>query len=211
MAKAGSDCDNSGLPSDQKQTTYRSAVSDSEKNERATERGEKGSKGFVQNSPRSRPRVESVQSLRSQDKPYQRAQSLHSSRSRRSSHDMRRAVSKALITEVFKLKEAQLTAALRSPHSSPAKGEPKSEPKGNCGTASESVSEAETLVEVVEVEQLEEAEPESLWLRLSPLNTFICCHFSKLLGLVPLFHPREESQTWRGFFKELVSRLYIGV
>lgn len=190
------------------------------------EKGEKGSeKGSIRNSPRSTPmaRVGSVQSLRSQEKPNQKVQSLHSSgrdgsinRSRRSSLEMRRAVSKANITEVFKLKEAQLTAALRSPTPqslSPMKGKPKPElpspAKGvNGDSESESASEAETLVEVVEVEQVEEAEPESLWLRLSPLNTFICCHFSKLLGLVPLFHPREESQTWRGFFKELVSRLY---
>lgn len=226
VAIAGSDCDNSAPPSDQRQTTYRSAVSDNEMMEKAMEKGEKGSeKGSIRNSPRSMPmaRVGSVQSLRSQEKPNQKVQSLHSSgrdgsinRSRRSSQEMRRAVSKANITEVFKLKEAQLTAALRSPTPqslSPMKGKPKPESpspaKGvNGDTASESASEAETLVEVVEVEQVEEAEPESLWLRLSPLNTFMCCHFSKLLGLVPLFHPREESQTWLGFFKELVSRLY---
>ena len=181
----------------------------------------------VPGSPRPKPkpkRVGSVQSLRSEKAV--RNGSLHSSlgrenscdRSRRSSVEMRRAVSKANITEVFKLREAQLTAGLHSPSAartdsrteasastvnrSPTTGvnSVKAETSLNplnplCSEESSvegaEAAEADTITGEIEADDPEEEEDfsQSPWLRFSWVNSFITCWMSKFLGLVPLFHP----------------------
>ena len=63
------------------------------------------------------------------------------------------------------------------------------------------------------------SEPESMWLKLSPLNTFIASYVSKALGLIPWFDPLStgmataEGASRPGWLlvpclKQLVSRIY---
>lgn len=61
-----------------------------------------------------------------------------------------------------------------------------------------------------ETDSAELTEWEPVWLKLSPLNTFMTRYVSKALGLVPLFDPeqKEGAFSWRSRFKQLVSRLY---
>ena len=73
---------------------------------------------------------------------------------------------------------------------------------------SDDATEAKQVDEETESVQLAEWEP--VWLKLSPLNTFMTRYVSKALGLVPLFDPerKESAFSWRSSFKELLSRLY---
>ena len=65
-------------------------------------------------------------------------------------------------------------------------------------------------------EASESAEPESMWLKLSPLNTFIASYVSKALGLIPWFDPLSTDMAMEGAskgwlvpcLKQLVSRIY---
>lgn len=168
-----------------------------------------------------------------------RAGSLHSGgnskassvKSRRNSISLNRAVSKANITEVFKVREQELTADLHdktpsvkaSPRPSakdvPKKGAQSVKSDAPLGSvretpeasnrfpsvtseASDSSEDSDETIEEVEVEMA------SRWLKLSPLNTFITCYVSKALGLVPLFDIESDKPTWKNCSKHWASRLY---
>ena len=120
--------------------------------------------------------------------------------------ELNRAVSKANITEVFKVREMELTADL-SPRNAKKSTLSQDRPKvTNLTTEEESDSESELEVEEEEEEEEEEA---SIWLNFSPLNTLITGPVSKILGLVPLFDVvEEEKATWKSSCKKLISRLY---
>eukprot|EP00438_Fugacium_kawagutii_P022390 Skav217218 [mRNA] locus=scaffold143:319342:320358:- [translate_table: standard] len=175
----------------------------------------------------------------------ERVASLHSDhnskagsvKSRRNSVSLNRAVSKANITEVFKVREQELTADLHdktpSVKASPllsAKDVPKKggsqtvqsvrSVKSSLGSVREkhdvpssahSVSDDESEdsdADTMEGEEVEFVEIESRWLKLSPLNTFITCYVSKALGLVPLFDFESDTPTWKNCSKHWASRLY---
>ena len=157
---------------------------------------------------------------------------MNSNRSRRSSVSLHRAVSKANLTEVFKVREKELTAGLASglPQTNQRSLTPdRVEKKNNRVSPVSSVVEVEedaasqsseseaSDADATEAKQVDEetgsaelAEWEPFWLKLSPLNTFMTRYVSKALGLVPLFdpEPKECACSWRSSFKQLVSRLY---
>lgn len=72
-------------------------------------------------------------------------------------------------------------------------------------------------VSEVSASESELEERESMWLKLSPLNTFITSYVSKALGLIPLFDPlctdmEVASKGSKGWLvpclKQVVSRIY---
>jgi len=145
-------------------------------------------------------------------------------------------VSKANITEVFKVREMELTAGLSSglhqnqrsltpdrvekkkshvSHVSSvvevredAASQASQEYSDESEASDADASEAKQVDEETDSAELTEWEP--VWLKLSPLNTFMTRYVSKALGLVPLFDPeqKEGAFSWRSRFKQLVSRLY---
>ena len=131
-------------------------------------------------------------------------------RSRRSSVELNRAVSKANITEVFKVREMELTADL-SPRNGKKSADPsQDQPKVTNLNTEEEESDSESEVEEEKEEEEEEEEEEtSFWLNFSALNTLITGPISKILGLVPLFDVvEEEKSSWKSACKKLISRLY---
>ena len=153
-----------------------------------------------------------------------------SSKSKRSSISLNRAVSKANITEVFKVREMELTAGLHEKNEKNdekiEKHEKSSHQKKVVSVASlvdeplaevtsqvsESDSESEASEMEAEAVETDGGNWESFWLKLSPVNTFMTCHLSKALALVPLFDPELEKgpagRTWSSCLKKLASRLY---
>ena len=172
--------------------------------------------------------------------------------SRRNSIEMNRVVSKANLTEVFKLREMEITAELVGGAS------PKTRTKSKSKKSSDGANVAGSLVgseksekkpidlppEKVHIRSIESSEAssdsevdcplrpevseasaseseleerESMWLKLSPLNTFITSFASKALGLIPLFDPlctdmEVASKGSKGWLvpclKQLISRMY---
>lgn len=186
----------------------------------------------------TRERDQGVLSLHSggEPSPTSRNSKVNSTRSRRSSASLHRAVSKANITEVFKVREMELTAGLSSglhqnqrsltpdrvekkkshvSHVSSvvevredAASQASQEYSDESEASDADASEAKQVDEETDSAELTEWEP--VWLKLSPLNTFMTRYVSKALGLVPLFDPeqKEGAFSWRSRFKQLVSRLY---
>ena len=133
-------------------------------------------------------------------------------RSRRSSVELNRAVSKANITEVFKVREMELTADLSPPNGKKLADLSQDRPKVTNLNTEEEESDSESEVEEGkedEEEEEEEEEETSIWLNFSALNTLITGPISKILGLVPLFDVvEEEKPSWKSSCKKLISRLY---
>lgn len=173
--------------------------------------------------------------------------------SRRNSVEMNRAVSKANLTEVFKLREMEITAELVGSASPKTRTKSKSKKSSDGANAAGSgslvgseksekkpISLAPEKVDIRSIESSEASsdsevdcplrpevseeaseseleEPESMWLKLSPLNTFITSYVSKALGLIPLFDPlctdmEVASKGSKGWLvpclKQVVSRIY---
>ncbi|CAK9038738.1 unnamed protein product [Durusdinium trenchii] len=129
--------------------------------------------------------------------------------SRGSSERLEKAVNNGNLSEVFKVREAELTATLsnrRSDTQSPV------EERSKGRTASKS---ANTLQEItnedaasVEEEEVYDSDSwSSWWLNLHRLNIFVACYASKALGLIPLFEIGFEMD-WKSQCRRLVSRLY---
>ncbi|CAK9002327.1 unnamed protein product [Durusdinium trenchii] len=121
-------------------------------------------------------------------------------RSRRASFDLQRAVSKANITEVFKVREMELTANLT--------------PKGVMPHKSDEILIERSNEDDDAFDTVHERTP-SWWLRLRFLDTFVSCHLSKALGLVSLFRegPCLLCRNWasRLYHWLLLSYLLYGV
>ena len=172
--------------------------------------------------------------------------------SRRNSIEMNRVVSKANLTEVFKLREMEITAELVGSASPKTRTKSKSKKSSDGANVAGSLvgseksekkpinlppekvhirsiesSEASSDSEVdcplrpevseVSASELELEERESMWLKLSPLNTFITSYVSKALGLIPLFDPlctdmEVASKGSKGWLvpclKQVVSKIY---
>lgn len=125
-------------------------------------------------------------------------------KTRRASAVLDRAVSKGNLSEVFRLREQELTATLsHRPSGDPQNSSVKSREKATMlqeltnedGGTSESADEVEI------------GHKKSLWLRFGRLNTWVSVHASKALGLVPLFDDLE-STGWRRRCRKVASRLY---
>ncbi|CAK9030571.1 unnamed protein product [Durusdinium trenchii] len=108
-------------------------------------------------------------------------------KNRRSSIDLSLAVSRAKLTEVFKVREMQLTADLS----------PRDKGKVDLEESSSQGEVDEAGLHLV---------ARSLWLKLHPVNTLFARHLSKALGLLPLF--QEGTDGCCGRWKHWASRLY---
>ncbi|CAK9026828.1 unnamed protein product [Durusdinium trenchii] len=154
----------------------------------------------------------------SQPGPNHRTQSIQSSgggsvRARRSSVDLQRAVSRGNLTEVFKVRESQLTADLKPSSARPPSPRDPSGASGDGSIESHSPTKPVSLLEQLDVPAVQEHShedeeedveaPRSWWRHLSPLQTFVSGHLSKALGLVPIL---DGTGPFR--YRQRVSMLY---
>lgn len=135
------------------------------------------------------------------------AESLTSGPKRRPSM-LDKAVSKGNLSEVFKVREEELTATL----SNRARSETTMSPTAaTAGTLSSRREVSAEILQEVTGEDFSVAEvlhdSASWWLKLNPLSTFIATYASKALGLVP-WTEIDFQMDWRSRCRRYASRLY---
>lgn len=125
-------------------------------------------------------------------------------KTRRASAVLDRAVSKGNLSEVFRLREQELTATLsHRPSGDPQNASVKSREK----TTLQELTNEDGGTSELSADEDDIANKKSCWLRFGRLNTWVSVHASKALGLVPLFDDLE-SAGWRSRGRKMASRLY---
>ena len=124
-------------------------------------------------------------------------------KSRRSSAILDRAVSKGNLSEVFRLREQELTATLSARNSNRADNE-KSRDKA---AILQEMTNEDGLTSDDDQDEKEDIESPSVWLRFSFVNHFVSGYVSKALGLVPLFDDMK-AVGWRRRCRTLAARSY---
>eukprot|EP00435_Cladocopium_sp_Y103_P062807 s568_g24.t1 len=126
-------------------------------------------------------------------------------KTRRASAVLDRAVSKGNLSEVFRLREQELTAALsHRPSNDPQTPSAKSREKT---TMLQELTNEDGGTSELSADEVEIGHEKSCWLRFGRLNTWVSVHASKALGLVPLFDDLE-SAGWISRCRKVASRLY---
>ncbi|CAK9058141.1 unnamed protein product [Durusdinium trenchii] len=119
-------------------------------------------------------------------------------RSGRTSVELQQIVSKANLTEVFKVRELELTAQEGRNRLTVA------EAVEEMSNEDEEKMSREVLREVVQ------SSDSSVWLKLSPLNTFVSHYLSKALGLMPIWQSigRSSDKSCMHRCLDWMSRIY---